>query len=362
MSIESEYALSFYRKLVSLHDRNNIFIVQHIETKRLYVEKRLSIFDKQVYEYLKANYHPNIPRVYEIISDDNQLIVIEEYINGTSAKDMLSKHGFLSDSRSTDIIMQLCDVLDWLHNANPPIIHRDIKPENLIITDNGKLKLIDFNAAKKSEGHKTQDTVLIGTAGYAAPEQYGFASSNARTDIYAVGVLLNELLTGKHIKDTLHCGKYNKIIKKCTAFDPSDRYSNIKQLMIDIQKLNKSTNPKRKITIDRTRFIPPGFRSKTRWKMLVGGLYYAIILLLTITYESPTDASQYDIWYNKISMFIAFIATGLFIGNYLDIHSRLPLTSSKNKIIRPIGIAIGAFLTLFTTVIIIVIIEMLISV
>ena len=129
--------------------------------------------------YLKDNPIKNTPRIYEVIEDSNQLIVLEEYISGTTLQQILDEQKVLKEEQVENIIRQLCSILLELHKAHPPIIHRDIKPSNIIISPDGVVKLIDMNAAKWNRNHSGRDTALIGTVGYAAPEQYGFASSCA---------------------------------------------------------------------------------------------------------------------------------------------------------------------------------------
>jgi serine/threonine protein kinase len=103
------------------------------------------------------------------------------------------------------------------------LVHRDVKPENVMIDKNGRVVLIDFNASRKvSEACK--DTVIMGTVGYASPEQLGVTQSDARTDIYATGILLNVMLTGKHPTEAFAKGRAGRIIRKCTALNPDDRY------------------------------------------------------------------------------------------------------------------------------------------
>jgi serine/threonine protein kinase len=105
---------------------------------------------------------------------------------------------------------QLCECLDSLHKLNPPIIHRDIKPEN-IIYHNNKVTLLDFGIARFLDSKKSKDTLILGSVGYAAPEQFGFQQSNPQTDIYALGKLMNYLLNGfpwLHIDHNYKC-KYN---------------------------------------------------------------------------------------------------------------------------------------------------------
>ena len=124
-----------------------------------------------------------------------------------------------------------CRILAQLHRAEPPIIHRDIKPGNIILTEDGTVKLLDMNAARQLSEGKEADTRLLGTAGYAAPEQYGFAQSDARTDIYAAGVLMNVLRTGCLPQEKLAGGSLRRIVRKCTHIDPNRRYASAGELL-----------------------------------------------------------------------------------------------------------------------------------
>ncbi|MCR5208153.1 MAG: serine/threonine protein kinase, partial [Eubacterium sp.] len=130
------------------------------------------------------------------------------------------------------ILLETCDALVPLH-ANG-FIHRDVKPENIMITKDGTVKLIDFNASREFSLSSTRDTVQIGTIGYASPEQLGIAQTDARTDIYALGVLLNVMLTGKHPSIKLADGRAGKIVLKCTQIDPSSRFSSVEKLASEL--------------------------------------------------------------------------------------------------------------------------------
>ena len=121
----------------------------------------------------------------------------------------------------------MCDALTALHDRG--IIHRDVKPENVIVEKSGRVVLIDFNASRiKSDASK--DTVIMGTIGYASPEQLGLAKTDARTDIYAVGVLYNVMLTGMHPSVTIASGRAGRIVRKCTAVNPNERYQSAAEL------------------------------------------------------------------------------------------------------------------------------------
>lgn len=126
----------------------------------------------------------------------------------------------------------LCNILEALHSMTPPIIHRDIKPSNIIITSYNYAMLLDFNAAKQFSGQNESDTVLIGTPGYAAPEQYGFGSSSPKTDIYSLGIVLREMLGSitpvPDIAPILH--RLNLIAERCTQMTPAARYQSVVEL------------------------------------------------------------------------------------------------------------------------------------
>ena len=122
-----------------------------------------------------------------------------EFIEGETLAEYLRQNGTpgLPAADVLGIADQLCDVLDYLHQRTPPIIFRDLKPSNIMVVDSGDLYLIDFGIARLFKPGQTQDTVLAGTAGYAAPEQYGKSQTTVQSDIYSFGATLHELLTGE---------------------------------------------------------------------------------------------------------------------------------------------------------------------
>lgn len=135
--------------------------------------------------------------------------MIEEYISGDTLKEVLEICGVLSEQDVLSYLNQLCSILIQLQSFTPPIVHRDIKPSNIILTEDGRIVLIDLNAARLDDKNRSHDTQLIGTAGFAAPEQYGFAASSPRADLYAAGILMRVLLTGTDANDAmllLFCG------------------------------------------------------------------------------------------------------------------------------------------------------------
>ena len=109
-------------------------------------------------------------------------------------------------------------------------VHRDIKPENVILRG-GDAVLIDFDAARIHKPQAETDTQVLGTTGFAAPEQYGLGQSDARTDIYSLGVLMNVMLTGQHPSKKLAEGRIGRIIQRCTQVNPAKRYQTVLHLM-----------------------------------------------------------------------------------------------------------------------------------
>lgn len=152
---------------------------------------------------------------------------MEEYVEGDNLADLLSEARFTS-SEARRIVSQLCSALWILHSMG--IVHRDVKPENVILRGNEAV-LIDFDASRVFKNEESRDTQVLGTTGYAAPEQYGIAQTDERADLYSLGVLLNILLTGKHPSRELAPGHLGRIVQKCTMVNPKKRFKNVLYLM-----------------------------------------------------------------------------------------------------------------------------------
>lgn len=187
--------------------------------------------DASVYNILKDISHPNLPRIYSVSSNGKASEIIEEYINGTTVADILQS-GLYTESGVCAVIKDVCSALDTLHSLN--IIHRDIKPENVMTDSNGNVKLIDFDAARIHKNYQPQDTAFIGTAGFAAPEQYGINQTDCRSDIFAVGILINVMLTGEHPSKKLCNGRLKKVVETCINVDPNKRYQNVRELVLKL--------------------------------------------------------------------------------------------------------------------------------
>ena len=353
MTIQEELQLSYYKQKSTLNASHNVFLVQHVETGKLYVKKILSVYDKAVYDELCEYPLENTPRIYVVVEDDSRLIIIEEYINGETLEEIVQRDGPLSESNAVQILMQLCVIVNGLHSYFPPIIHRDLKPSNVIVSNDGIVKLLDMNAAKHYKGSSGEDTQLIGTVGYAAPEQYGFGESSVQTDIYALGVLLNYLVTGDIPKRSLATGQIGHIVEKCTAIDPNDRYQNAAELFSALEKYRPSDKTKAALFI---KWLPPGFRTLNPVKMLLSGFLYVIFFIAAMQLDVKNAPSGKE-WIDKTFFLVFFLVAVAFIGNYMDIWHVFRADRIKQPILRIVWICFIAFIALLLTLAVMMIVE-----
>lgn len=234
------------------------------------VVKEVKNADVSVYRSLKECENEHLPRVYDIRTsepeggavggDRTNVTIIEEYVDGETLATCV-REGRYSKRELLTLMLQLCDALECIHGMNPPLIHRDIKPSNIIINKDGVLKLIDFDASRryKSGEHTTSDTILLGTAEYAAPEQFGYQQTNEQSDIYSFGVLLADMFgirireeaaaSGDDLEEFSRKSRRRKriesIIAKCTQFDPNQRYAGIAEVRRALQGVLKGRSGKR---------------------------------------------------------------------------------------------------------------------
>lgn len=222
-------ALRDYYAVVRVYkktDEKSIVLLRHRELSRDIICRKYK-GDCDSYNLLKDISFPLLPRVYEVAKEGDTVTVLEEFIKGVTVADVLS-NGLYNEKGVRRVARDVCDALTVLHGKG--IVHRDIKPENVMITDSGNVKLLDFDASRIFKADSTADTRIMGTTGYAAPEQFGLAQSDARADIFSLGVLMNVMLTGEHPSKKLYRGKLTRVIEKCTRLDPEQRYQSAGEL------------------------------------------------------------------------------------------------------------------------------------
>lgn len=214
-------------------------------------------------EILKRLNHPALPRICDVYEDTEKIYIVEDYIEGTSLKEELGKHDGFDEGTVVDWAIQLSSVLNYLHCQEPnTIIYGDMKPDNIILTKDGFIKLVDFGVSMIVQGDSGRDppqkkvfqkevpqndTVFIGTKGYAAPEQYTGSGMSPLSDIYSLGITLIQLLTGINPVEytvTINSIKYPKtvspvmvkILGRCIQADPRMRHQTARELMMELQK------------------------------------------------------------------------------------------------------------------------------
>lgn len=206
--------------------RGTVSVVRHKKSGTRYVFRRYS-GSGEVYRRLLPVLCPHLPQIMEAAEQDGQTAVLEEYVQGDTLAELLMG-ARLTEREARQVTMQLCQALHVLHSMGA--VHRDVKPENVILRGSDAV-LIDFDAARIYKVASESDTQVLGTTGFAAPEQYGIFQSDERADIFSLGVLLNIMLTGKHPSREMAAGKMGRIVRKCTMTAPEQCYQSARALM-----------------------------------------------------------------------------------------------------------------------------------
>lgn len=239
--------------------------------------------------------HPALPRIVDIIDDNETIYIVMDYIEGESLDKIILEYGPQPEEIVIDWAKQLCDVLGYLHSKK--IIYRDMKPANVMLKPEGNLKVIDFGIAREYKEQNTTDTTVLGTKGYASPEHYGARQTDARSDIFTLGMTLHHLLTGidPRTPDYMYAPirQWNPqlsdgieaIIDKCTAISPEDRYQSCAELMYDLEHPDLITKDFKK-------------RQKRKLGFFIASSVMAIMMLFSgITCKAVSlkiDSSNYD--------------------------------------------------------------------
>ena len=253
-----------------------------------------------------------------------------------------------------DYTCQLFEVLSELEKVN--IVHRDITPKNILISSDNVVKLIDFGISRKTKEGRTKDTTILGTAGYAAPEQFGFMQTDIRSDIYSVGVVFHEMLTGKMPEgNKCICYDYKEFIQKCINISPENRFQTACQAYKELMKnyihydakLNenavKFTNSAYKTTgkqdtasvkKDYDYSKMPGFRSGALWKKILGVCVYVfLVTVMAVGFEKCKGNTQ-AVMYECAAAFMYVFSTVVIAGNYKNWYNRMPIYKDMDSVVK----------------------------
>jgi serine/threonine protein kinase len=317
-------------EVMRLGRHSDVVLLRDTSSGKLVVRRIVDGEQAEIYRTLKNNKIPHIPEIYSITETENGTCeILEEYIEGLTLEEILNENGLLSEESAVLYITELCEMLAPLHRKG--LVHRDIKPSNVVITAGNDAYLIDFDIARIQKEKSGTDTRVLGTQGYAAPEQYGFQQTSAQTDIYALGVLLNKMLTGKLPQEQIAKGPLSYIIRRCIQMDVDKRYRNVASLE---RALRPYLSPEHSKAYSILRQIP-GFRSFTRWELAVAGVIYAFIILC-IAVEVPEIIQYHAGIYTILSMsFYVFLL--FFLFDSFQIRSRIKwLEKSRGQFRYPL--------------------------
>lgn len=231
-------------------------------------------------DILKKLNHRHLPSIIDVIDMDESFLIVMDYIEGITLKQVLEREGVQPQDRVVEWAKQICDVLGYLHSRKPPIVYRDMKPSNVMLKPDGNITVFDFGTAREYKSGNSEDTTCLGTKGYAAPEQYGGrGQTDARTDIYCLGATLYHLLTGhnpsqppyemrpiRQWNPNLSSG-LERIILKCTAADPNDRYQTCAELMYALDHYTELDDEYRK-------------KQNIKWKAFIATSTLTVVSLL----------------------------------------------------------------------------------
>lgn len=242
--------------------------------------------------------HPCLPRIVDIIDREDVIFIIMDYVEGETLKKVVEREGAQDQEKVLNWALSLCDVLMYLHSQNPPIIYRDMKPANIMLQPNGNIKLIDFGIAREYKESNIEDTVSLGTKGYAAPEQFGgHGQTDERTDIYCLGVTLYHLVTGKNPAEPpyemIPIRQWNgrlsagleKILEKCTQSDPDARYQSDAELKYALLHYEEEDDEFRR-----------SLKKKLNWFLLLAGMavFFFCMGLLFLFLKNNTKDRLYE--------------------------------------------------------------------
>lgn len=347
-----------YTRFSVLNNEHQVYLVK-TEDGIIRIQKVIKTYNKEVYCFLLNNHIEGTPIIYDLYEKNSELIVIEEFIEGDSLHDILYSSTKLSINQGINYIITLLRTIRSLHNIKPAIVHRDLKPSNIIINSRNEPILIDFNVAKhQNEGCNNKDTALLGTIGYAAPEQYGFGVSTVKTDIYAIGVILKEILDNTSQATTSQVSDLNRIIDKCTELNPNDRYNTVTELETELinnihsYSCDSSLFSRLKTSINK--YALPGFRNRKPWRMVLASITYFFIIFLGSRIIVPGESNAI-VMLNKIIFTLIPITLILCSFNYLDMHKHTFFGNSKNILLKIIGIIL-LDASVFATLIIILVV------
>ena len=297
------------------NEEGNTLLCKRIDSSLLPIYRKLINVD-----------HENIVTVYGITKDKYGILVVMEYFPSKTLEEKMLENGVFSVRDMKKVILQIANGISVIHELG--IVHRDLSANNILIDKSGRVKITDFGIARMYGKDKNTDTRILGTQGYAAPEQFGFIQTDRKTDIYAIGVLMNVMLSGKMPNEKLYKGdpKIKDIIQRCTSMKPADRYE--VEEIVDLLGYKISN-----ISILKRRIIKsiPGFRSGNKVKMTLATIEYLYMTYIYLVFGMSGILKKRMF---GIISFLAFLGATLGLGYFVGSFSKVAYKLNSDKGIR----------------------------
>lgn len=322
-NLKEEYFLWNYQKLTDLG--KDTALVKDGQSGEISVCKHIT-GNEEVFKKLCGIKCRSLACVTNVFELENGSYALMEYAPGKTIKSIIESGRLFSEKETASIAAELCDGLAVLH-ANG-IIHRDVTAANVVLSHSGEAKIIDYGIARLPRTDANKDTHILGTAGFAAPEQFGFAQSDERTDIYSLGVLINVMLTGEFPTDKMCMGYFADIVKRCISIEASKRFKSIEEL----KKCILRKKEKEKETAEPCKYKKgiPGLRSKNPFAFAAAVIAYFVSIFLIIASVSVCYESG-GILYAFIEAANILLTTFLpyvIIHNVFNSREKLPFLRS----------------------------------
>lgn len=306
-----DFLKNTYEDLFPLDAAQKVWAIRNAGSSDICVRKEVAADSCDVARRAMHINNIHIVNIRHIIDDGDQHYIVEDYIHGATLQELFDSGRRFGENEAVSYMLQLLDGLSALHGAG--IVHRDISPKNVLLTGDGIIKLIDFGISHFSDPAKNRDTQILGTAGFAAPEQFGFQRSTEKADIYSAGALLNWMLTGampgeRRPENPILAG----IISKATEMDPKSRYASAEEMALAL-----GGRPK----------IPPlpGFRTGKIWKKIIAGIVYVFCGFFLFMYTFDALFISHDYFREIMSAVIVFGLSPLILGNYGYFDRKIPV-------------------------------------
>lgn len=337
----------YYQEIAVLgEDKQTAMKLIRSENGNTLLCKRIDTSLLPVYRKLINISHENIVKVYGLTKDEYGIIAVMEYFPSKTLEDKMLETGAfcLKDTKNT--VIQIAKGVSAIHELG--IVHRDLSANNILIDKSGRVKITDFGIARIYDKEKNSDTTILGTQGYAAPEQFGFAQTDRKADVYSIGVLMNVMLCQKMPNEGIYKGdpKIMDIIQRCTSLSPADRYEVEEILELLGYKIKNKRVLKRRIL----RSIP-GFRSGNKVNMTLATIAYLYVTFLYFIFimVKIVEKKMYGI-ISFLGYLGATLGLGYFVGSFKSVSYKLHIDKGIGKVILFIVYIILGFIIFYFSI------------